>query len=737
VRARRLAAAAATLAACAALAASAGANHDTTELLSTGPAGGNGAFPAAYSAASSDGTRVFFQTNEQLVSGDTDARIDIYERAGGVTTLVSTGPVGGNGGLDASFGGISEDGSKVFFATNERLVSNDADTQSDVYQRAGGATTLISTSPTATGTGGSFFDGSSADGSHVFFHSRERLATADTDSQTDIYERSANVTTQVSTGPAGGNGAFDAFFGGTSTDGAHVFFETYEPLTADDTDSSQDVFDRSGGTTKRMSTWGTAPGAGNGAFDAFYDANSDNGSSVVYSTAEQLAPTDGDTDGAFDVYRRSGTSSALVSFGPIPSGENDALYAGSTPSLSHVWFTTDERMNGADTDSSRDVYENSASVRLISTGPAGGNGASDAVFDGASRDGLHVVFETGEALTAGDSDAQTDLYERVNGGFSDATTALVSTGAAGGNGPYDAIYGEISNDGRRIFFETDEQLSASDTDSSTDVYERADGATTLISTGPAGGNGASPAAFDGASTDGSRAFFETSESLVSGDTDTSLDLYSAAVNASFVRPRGATPFRVPLVPAYEPCSTPNRSHGAPLSFGSCASPAQSSSALTVGTPDSNGKGAQSSGSVWLRVQVGDPDPSADEADVSAAISLTDVRRRSDLADYTGQLQALLGVRLTDRRNGSAASDTGTVGDTSFSMTVPCTATADPAIGSACALSTTFDAVMPGVATEGGRAIWELGQVVLSDGGADGLAATAPNQPFMRQGVFVP
>jgi hypothetical protein len=729
VRARRLAAAAATLAACAALAASAGASHDTTELLSTGPAGGNGAFPAAYSASSSDGTRAFFQTNEQLVSADTDARIDIYERAGGVTTLVSTGPVGGNGGFDASFAGISEDGTKVFFGTSERLVSNDADSQSDVYQRSAGTTTLISTSPTATGTGGSFFDGSSADGTRVFLHTRKRLVTGDTDSQTDIYERTGNVTTQVSTGPTGGNGAFDAFFGGTSSDGSHVFFETFERLTADDTDSSQDVFDRSGGTTKRMSTWGSG---GNGAFDAFYDANSENGSSVVFSTAEQLASSDGDTDAAFDVYRRSGTSSQLVSFGPIPSGENDALYAGSTPSLSHVWFTTDERMNGADTDSSRDVYESSFATVLVSRGATGGNGAFDAVFDGASLDGSHVFFETNEQLTGDDTDAQADLYDRSGG-----QTTRLSTGPGGGNGASGAIYGGSSEDGRRIFFETDEQLTASDTDSSTDVYERADGATTLISTGPAGGNGASPAAFDGASADGSRAFFESSESLVSGDTDSSLDLYSAAVDASYVRPRGATPFRIPLVPAYEPCTAPNRSHGAPLSFGSCASPAQSSNALTVGTPDSNGKAAQFSGSVRLDVQVGDPDPATDDADVAVAISLSDVRRRSDLADYTGQLQAVLAVRLTDRRNGSAASDPGTVGDTTFPMTVPCTGTADPAVGSACGLATTFDAVMPGVASEGSRAVWELGQVVVNDGGADGLAATAPNQPFMRQGVFAP
>jgi hypothetical protein len=41
-------------------------------------------------------------------------------------------------------------------------------------------------------------------------------------------------------------------------------------------------------------------------------------------------------------------------------------------------------------------------------------------------------------------------------------------------------------------------------------------------------------------------------------------------------------------------------------------------------------------------------------------------------------------------------------------------------------------------TGGGRAIWELGQVQVLDGGADGLASTpGDNTVFERQGVFVP
>jgi hypothetical protein len=697
---------AAAAAACAmlVLAQAAAGEHSVTELLSTGPAGGNGAFPASYRAVSRDGTRVFFETSEQLVGADTDVRVDVYERAGGTTTLVSTGPAGGNGGFDASLAGVSDDGSHVFLATKERLTSADTDSQFDVYDRSGGTTTLVSTGPAGgNGATGAFFDGASASGDRVFFHTREALVSADTDASVDVYEHGASGTARVSAG----NGALDAFYTGSSSDGTHVFYETAEQAAAGDTDASQDVYDR-----------GTLVSAGgNGAFDAFYDGSSADGGRVFFSTDEPLAA--GDTDSQFDVYERAGGATSKVSPG---NGASDALFTGVSDDGAHVFLETDEALAAGDTDASRDVYDRGT---LVS---AGGNGASDAIFDGASSDGLHVFFHTDEALVGADSDSSSDVYERAAG-----TTALVSDGSA----ELDALYEGISRDGARAFFATDEPLVAADTDAQRDVYERAGGTTSLISTGPAGGNGAFPADFTGTSDDGSRVFFETSEPLVAADADTSLDLYSAGIDSGYARPKGATPLRVSLVPAFAACTAPNRTHGAPLAFGSCAPPAQTSGTLTIGTPDANGGLPQSIGSMRLDVLAGDPSTPADEADVSAVVSITDVRRRSDLADYTGQLRALLDLRITDRWNGSSGADSGTVADTTFPVTVSCAATGDTGVGATCATATTLDAVMPGAVAEGKRAIWQLGAVTVEDGGADGVASTTPNTVFARQGVFVP
>ena len=60
------------------------------------------------------------------------------------------------------------------------------------------------------------------------------------------------------------------------------------------------------------------------------------------------------------------------------------------------------------------------------------------------------------------------------------------------------------------------------------------------------------------------------------------------------------------------------------------------------------------------------------------------------------------------------------------------------MGSACELNTTLEALVPGVAVERARAIWEMGQVFVNDGGPDGDADTSANNTlFATPGIFIP
>jgi hypothetical protein len=134
---------------------------------------------------------------------------------------------------------------------------------------------------------------------------------------------------------------------------------------------------------------------------------------------------------------------------------------------------------------------------------------------------------------------------------------------------------------------------------------------------------------------------------------------------------------------------------------------------------------------------GNPSTPADEADVRVAAGITDVRNKGDLSDYTGELEARLALQITDTSNGASGSDPATTVDAPLRITIPCTASSS-ASGSACAITTTLDSVLPRVVPEGRRSIWALAPVEVFDGGADGLASSAgDNTLFAEQGLFVP
>ena len=206
--------------------------------------------------------------------------------------------------------------------------------------------------------------------------------------------------------------------------------------------------------------------------------------------------------------------------------------------------------------------------------------------------------------------------------------------------------------------------------------------------------------------------------------------------AGYARPKGATPLRVPLVPAFRPCESPNREHGPPLAFDSCGPPVQESEQLTIGTQDPDD--SVSVGYLRTDVIVGNPGTAADEADLGVTLDLTDVRRRDTLTDYDGRLVARVMRRTTDRHSGDSHREAATMQDVPLEVPVQCASTADSATGGTCSVNTTLDALLPGSVREGARAVVELDRVDVFDAGADGDVDTpADNQRFVTQGLFTP
>jgi hypothetical protein len=404
-------------------------------------------------------------------------------------------------------------------------------------------------SPATAAADPAFYAGASASGEFVFFTTAEKLVPGDTDNKRDVYERfydeaagiESYVTREVSTGPAGGNDAYDVSFDGVSEDGFRVFFSTAEPLVSSDQDLSRDIYMRNlhtGATTlvSRADPSCSAPNCGNAAAFASFDAVSGDGTRVVFSTEERLR--DDDQDSVEDVYERDlggvGATSlvseadASCSTPNCGDGAFPAFFdAGSADALT-VAFSSGERLSDEDEDSGDDIYARDLggnSTGLVSrtgTCPVGlGQGECTPIFGGISADGSHVFYETGEQVAAGqDTDEGQDVY-----GWSGAAPVLISTGVGGG-GDSNATYQGTSGNGSAMFFETDESLAVPDVDNAEDVYRRLGGVTALVSTGPTDSTPGVPASFKESSVTGGVVIFATVQRLTVDDVDSSRDVYS-------------------------------------------------------------------------------------------------------------------------------------------------------------------------------------------------------------------
>lgn len=350
-----------------------------------------------------------------------------------------------------------------------------------------------------------------------------------------------------------------------------------------------------------------------------------------------------------------------------------------------------------------------------------------------SPDGSKVVF-TADCAPGEDVGSYMGTVEATPGG---AVTGLTDPNrCADGSAPYYDLNPSWSPDMQRIVFDRSLRDPGTGTDGIHTIRPDGSGLTHVS------GAGAEPVW----SPDGQKiAFMRFAGSgwqvaTMSPDGTGAVDIAGAdfdppdwqplPINA-YPRPKGATPMRISLVTANDQCTAPNRSHGAPLAFPSCAPFQLSSNRLTVGTGDSNGKDAFMQ--AFIRLDVGG-------GDVHVRAFLNDIFNK-DLSDYTGGLRASLPVQVTDKHNTPSPFPTGAATTAAFPLEfdLGCTATpADITKGSDCALDTTLDTLVPGAVSAGKRAIWELGQAKVYDGGTDGdPATTLDNTLFAVEGLFIP
>jgi Tol biopolymer transport system component len=620
-----------------------------------------------------------------------------------------------NGG--AGFLSVSDDARYVVWETSATNLSpDDPDTTYDVYVRdtQTGITVLASRATGATGVkanGESRYPSISGDGRYVTFMSvATNLDSADTDAQFDIYVRDLQTdTTELVSRPTGTGpkaSALNSWYGRLSHDGRYVVFGSNQVLDPAAAASGGDIYvrDTELDTTILASRASGAAGAGGNAHSTDPAISAD-GTKVAFGSYSSNLAT-GDTDAVHDIFVR-------------------------------------------------DIVADTTTLVSRATGAAGAKANAISSYAALSGDGRVVAFASQATNLGGDTDTILDVFARD---VQAATTTLVSraTGATGvkgnANSGQQGIDHHVSGDGNRIAFRS-AATNLGDTDSTPSLFVRdLQAATTTLASRASGATGASSlSTVDSFSLaeDGRYVAFVTGQLDPAYDPDFAGDVYIRDLQDEvtylesrgapiYVRPKGASPLRVPLVPAFEECTAPNREHGPPLAYPSCNPPGQVSDHVTIGTPDYNAKSLNFTGSVRLVAISDNVSTAADEANMKLQVTVTDIRARPGLADYTGELDARLPLRLTDRSNGPSAAETGTTEDADFRVAVPCVATAETTIGSACSVNTSPNAIAPGAIKGGRRAIWALDQVRVFDGGADGMASTAgDNTLFAVQGLMVP
>jgi hypothetical protein len=241
------------------------------------------------------------------------------------------------------------------------------------------------------------------------------------------------------------------------------------------------------------------------------------------------------------------------------------------------------------------------------------------------------------------------------------------------------------------------------------------------------------------------------------------------------RPGSGTPLRVPLVLAYNECTTPevNSTHVLPIALGSCTPPTLDGDMVTAGA------GGLGSGSIKLSVICSvpglppcDPSDGVNEEDVRTEFFQSDVRCQkvdtdagcpTSPGDYTGRFIARSLIRITDHANGGAACPfpnegtspcvTGTVQDAQFAVptsTGSCVAVA-PATsgtGSTCSFTTTINTAVPffgGAVKEFQRGIVSVFGLNVLDAGEDNnvgagcppTCGTGDESKAYDQGIFIP
>jgi WD40-like Beta Propeller Repeat len=364
---------------------------------------------------------------------------------------------------------------------------------------------------------------------------------------------SANATATGSNVPLGARDGSD-FYQGASVDQSKLYFSTNRQLADTDVD-------------------GTAAECNNAAAIAgcdlyLYDADKPAGERLTQVSAGEVAPTHPVSGQGANVYNGtvaiSGDGShvyfaatGVLTADPNPAGQTAAEPPASTPKL-YAWDTESEEVRFVGALAAADLLWGGKGTFFNNAYPVPATGKDGSGIEVGGR-GDVLVFQTGAALTANDTDgAMLDTF-RYDGSVASPTLVCVSckpggpdseaiaTEQRGPAGQFEKVgtaFAEenrwVSEDGKTILIRTNQALVPSDVNGTRNDYLWREGKPTMLpgTDGPASALNALGVYAPVLSHDGSLVAFNAYSKLLPSDIDSNIDVYVA-------RPGGGFPFPEP------------------------------------------------------------------------------------------------------------------------------------------------------------------------------------------------
>lgn len=290
----------------------------------------------------------------------------------------------------------------------------------------------------------------------------------------------------------------------------------------------------------------------------FWGATAD-GSQVFFTSGTAL--TNDAEIGSVSLYRFDVDSGDLTNLTPDPNPSSPDTFVvqgvlGTSDDGSYVYFRDNRRhVPGKGVDGSSNLYLwHDGTIHFIATD----NSVTTAEFDANHKtnrmapDGRSFVFASTEPLTGYDNvdavtgtpDSEVFLYNADSQALTCVScrpdgsrpTGRATLPIAPVNAPINPQR-TVTDDGRRVFFDSEDALVPSDVNGRNDVYQWEGGAVHLISSGRSNDD----SFFAASSSSGDDVFFVTREKLVGPDTDEHLDMYDARVGGGFPEPAAPAP----------------------------------------------------------------------------------------------------------------------------------------------------------------------------------------------------